>query len=302
MSDVTTVPPSRNNLRGLMWMLVAGVFATFMHASIRHVSADLHPFEIAFFRLVFGLLPLVPWFIRLGWSPLKTKRAGMIIFRGVLNVICMLAFFMSLSMTPLAEVTVLVFTAPIFATMLAVFVFGEKVGLLRWGAIGFGFLGAVVVLRPGFEAIHLGSALALFAAVVWGVCLIIIKSLGKTESSVTITTYMSLVMAPLSLLPALFFWQTPNMEQLLWLVGIGIFGGIAQLAMAEALKAGETQVVMPMDFARLIWISAIAYLAFAEVPGAYTWIGGAMIFAATAFITWRERTLKKPPTPKAEPA
>ena len=117
MSDVTTVPPSRNNLRGLMWMLVAGVFATFMHASIRHVSADLHPFEIAFFRLVFGLLPLVPWFIRLGWSPLKTKRAGMIIFRGVLNVICMLAFFMSLSMTPLAEVTVLVFTAPIFCIL-----------------------------------------------------------------------------------------------------------------------------------------------------------------------------------------
>ena len=254
-----------------MWMLVAGVFATFMHASIRHVSADLHPFEIAFFRLVFGLLPLVPWFIRLGWSPLKTKRAGMIIFRGVLNVICMLAFFMSLSMTPLAEVTVLVFTAPIFATMLAVFVFGEKVGLLRWGAIGFGFLGAVVVLRPGFEAIHLGSALALFAAVVWGVCLIIIKSLGKTESSVTITTYMSLVMAPLSLLPALFFWQTPNMEQLLWLVGIGIFGGIGQLAMAEALKVGETY-----NFVNALSVEGVL-LSGEFWPGGHSWFTGEWI-------------------------
>lgn len=275
---------------------------SFMHASIRHVSAELHPFEIAFFRLVFGLLPILPWFIRLGWSPLKTRRLGLLTLRGVLNLTCMLAFFVALSITPLAQVTVLVFTAPIFATVLAVFVFGEKVWILRWGAIGFGFLGAIVVLRPGFEEISLGPALAMFAAVVWGVCMIIIKSLGKTESSVTITTYMSLVMAPLSLVPALFVWQTPNMEQLLWLVGIGIFGGIGQLAMAEALRIGETHVVLPMDFTRLIWISIIAYLAFAEVPGFYTWIGGVMIFAATAFIAWRERGLNKPPTPKVEPA
>lgn len=274
-------------------MLLCGLSMSAMHASIRHVSAGLHPFEIAFFRLVFGLLPLLPWFIKLGWSPLKTKRPGMIVFRGVLNLVCMLAFFVALAITPLAEVTVLVFTAPIFATMLAVFVFGEKVGLLRWGAIGFGFLGAVVVLRPGFETLHPGSALALFAAVIWGVCLIIIKSLGKTDSSLTITVYMSLVMAPLSLLPALLVWQWPTAEQFLWLVAIGVFGGIGQMAMAEALRIGDTHVVMPMDFARLIWISAIAYAAFAEVPGFYTWLGGAMIFAATAFITWRERALKQ---------
>ena len=301
MSDGPSTPPLQNNVRGLLWMLVCGLFMSAMHASIRHVSDGMHPFEIAFFRLVFGLLPLVPWFIKLGWAPLKTKRPGMIIFRGVLNLVCMLAFFMALAITPLAEVTVLVFTAPIFATMLAVFVFGEKVGLRRWVAIGFGFLGAVVVLRPGFETVSLGSALALFAAVIWGGCLIIIKSLGKTESSLTITTYMSLVMAPLSLVPALFVWQWPTMEQFLWLAAIGIFGGFGQMAMAEALRIGETHVVLPMDFTRLIWISLIAYVAFAEVPGLFTWIGGGIIFAATAFIAWRERTLRAPPTPKAEP-
>ena len=286
-------PPRQNNFRGVLWMLLCGLSMSAMHASIRHVSAGLHPFEIAFFRLVFGLLPLLPWFIKLGWSPLKTKRPGMIVFRGVLNLVCMLAFFVALAITPLAEVTVLVFTAPIFATMLAVFVFGEKVGLLRWGAIGFGFLGALVVLRPGFEALSLGSALALFAAIVWGVCLIIIKSLGKTDSSLTITVYMSLVMAPLSLLPALLVWQWPTAEQFLWLVAIGVFGGIGQMAMAEALRIGDTHVVMPIDFVRLIWISTIAYVVFAEVPGFYTWLGGAMIFAATGFITWRERAVRR---------
>ncbi|MCH7866008.1 MAG: DUF2339 domain-containing protein, partial [Proteobacteria bacterium] len=83
---------------------------------------------------------------------------------------------------------------------------------------------------------------------------------------------------------------------------IGIFGGFGQMAMAEALRIGETHVVLPMDFTRLIWISLIAYVAFAEVPGLFTWIGGGIIFAATAFIAWRERTLRAPPTPKAEPA
>lgn len=302
MTVTTPASPQPNNGRGILWMLVCGLSMSAMHASIRLVSEGLHPFEIAFFRLIFGVIPLLPWFIKLGWAPLRTKRLGLMVTRGALNILCMLAFFMALSITPLAEVTALVFTAPIFATALAVFVFGERVGLLRWSAIAFGFLGAMVVVRPGFETISLGPALALFAAILWGVCLVIIKSLGKTESSLTITAYMSLVMAPLSLLPALWVWQWPTGEQYLWLILIGITGGIGQLAMAEALRVGETHVVLPVDFTRLIWISAIAYLAFSEIPGVYTWLGGAMIFAATAFITWRERRLKRRKTPKAEPA
>jgi drug/metabolite transporter (DMT)-like permease len=289
MSDRPATPPRQGNFRGLMWMLACGVLMSGMHASIRHVSAEVHPFEIAFFRLLFGLLALAPWFIRLGWAPLRTNRPGLLALRGVLNLACMLAFFYALSITPLAEVTALVFTAPIFATILAMKVFGERAGVRRWAAIGVGFVGAMVVLRPGFQDIGQGQMLALFAAVVWGVCMVIIKSLGRTESSLTITVYMSLVMSPLALVPALWVWQWPTGGQFLWLAAIGVMGGLGQLAMTEALKVGETHVVLPMDFTRLIWISVIAYLAFAEVPGLYTWIGGAIIFAATAFIAWRER-------------
>ena len=294
-SPAKTNTPQQNNLKGVMWMLVCGISMSAMHSSIRHVSADLHPFEIAFFRLLFGLLPLAPWFIKLGWAPLRTKRLGLMTFRGVLNLVCMLAFFMALAITPLAQVTALGFSAPIFATVLAVFVFGEKVGVQRWSAIAFGFLGALVVIRPGFETVSLGAALALSAAIIWGVCLVIIKTLGRTESSLTITVYMSLIMAPLSLIPALWFWQWPTGQQFMWLIAIGITGGTGQMAMAEALRVGETHVVMPIDFSRLIWVSVIAFLAFAEVPGLFTWIGGAMIFAATAFIAWRERALRITP-------
>lgn len=284
---------SADNLRGIFWMAVGTLCMSSMHGLVRFVSGDLHPFEIAFFRLVFSLIVVLPWFVKLGWQPLKTKRPGLQVARGVLNLSCMLAFFFALSITPLAEVTALMFTAPIFTTILAMGVFGERAGFRRWAAIGVGFLGALVVLRPGFTEIGLGPMLVMFAAFVWGICMIIIKELGRTDSSVTITVYMSLVMAPLSLVPALFYWQWPTGEQIAWLVAIGLVGGAGQMAMAEALKLGDTHAVMPVEFVKLIWISIIAYIAFAEVPGLYTWLGGAMIFAATGYIALRERALRK---------
>jgi drug/metabolite transporter (DMT)-like permease len=294
-----TIDKSAGNLRGLMWMLLSGILISGMHGSIRYVSTSIHPFEIAFFRLLFGLLPLLPWLARLGWAPLKTNRFGLLALRGALNVFCMLAFFYSLSIAPLVEVTTLAFSAPIFATIAAMIIYKEKIGLRRWVAIAIGFLGVLVVLRPGFQEISEGQILALSAAVGWSACMVMIKSLGRTETSLTITLYMSLVMAPLALIPALWFWEWPTEDQLIWLMAIGVLGGAGQMAMAEALKVGDTHVVMPVEFTRLIWISVIAYVVFAELPGLYTWIGGGIIFLATAFIAWRERVAAitvSPPT------
>ncbi len=282
---------SAGNLRGMFWMLVATVCLALMHVSIRHVSQQVHPFEIAFFRTVFGLLAVVPWFIRLGWQPLRTKRLGLLGGRALLNIVSMLAFFTALSMTPVADATALTFTAPLFATVLAVFVFGETIGLKRAGAIAVGFLGTLVVLRPTFAVIDTGQLLALMSAFVWGGCMIIVKQLGRTESSVTITLYMSLFMAPLALVPALFVWSWPGIEQLAWLAWIGVIGSFGQMAMAEGLKSGQTHVVMPVDFAKLIWVAIIGYLAFGEVPDIFVWIGGIMIFTATAAIAYRENIL-----------
>jgi drug/metabolite transporter (DMT)-like permease len=291
-----------DNRRGILWMLLFTICVGTMHACIRHVSTTgLHPFEIAFFRNVFGLIVAIPWFIRLGLQPLKTTRFGFLGLRGVLNVISMLAFFYALSIAPLAQVTALSFSAPIFATLLAMVVFGERAGVRRWTAIVVGFVGTLVILRPGFTDIGLGAVLTLAAALLWGVCMLIIKSLGRTESAVTITIYMSLVMAPLSLIAALFVWQWPTAEQLIWLIAIGTLGGAGQMSMAQALRTAETHVVMPVDFVKLIWVSAIAYVAFAEVPDAFTWIGGTMIFASTAFIAWREHVKRAAPKPPAEP-
>ncbi len=282
-------PAEKNNLRGILWMLLATLCLAGMHTTIHHVATNVHPFIITFFRLLFGLIAVVPFFVRQGLAPLRTKRLGMLTLRGVLNVGAMLCYFTALSLAPIADVTALSFTAPLFATLLAMAFFGERVGWRRWAAIAVGFAGTLIVLRPGFAEITLGYGLVLLSAVFWGSCVIVVKSLGRTESAVTITTYMSLVMAPLALIPASFVWVTPGLTDFLWLAFLGTLGGCGQPAVSQALRLADTHAAMPVDFIRLLWVSIAGYVIFGKVPDVFVWVGGAVIFASTAYITVRER-------------
>lgn len=281
-------------MRGIVLMVVATLSFSAMHTAIKYVSSTgLHPFEIAFFRNFFGLLALSPFFFRHGLAPLKTNRFGLHFGRVALNIGSMLAFFYAISITPLAEVIALSFAAPIFATFLAIVLLREVVGIARWGAILMGFAGTVVILRPGFEEITLGPILALLAAMTWGSAVIIIKSLSRTDSSVTITLYMVLLMTPLSLVPAVFVWEWPTWHQLFFLVLVGGFGTLGHLSMTQAIKLAPTNAVMPIDFVRLIWVAIIGYFIFGEVPDIFIWVGGAMIFASGLWIAHSENEIRK---------
>ncbi len=293
LEPVATAPAvvTGNALKGILLMFGSTFFFASMHASIRHVSVTIHPFEIAFFRSLFALVVVLPWFVRLGLEPLRTQRLGLHAARAAFNVFAMLSFFYALSIAPLSEVTALGFTAPIFATLLAALVFREVVRLRRWAAIAAGFTGVLIILRPGFEQVGLGQLLVLFSSMIWACALLVIKTLSRTNSSVTITSYMALLMMPLILVPAAFVWQWPDGQQLLWLVLIGVLGGTGQLCVAEALHQADTALVMPFDFCKLLWITILAYLAFGEVPDQFTWLGGAVVFASVLYITLRERQL-----------
>jgi len=277
----------------MAWMFLATMLFASMHACVRHVTDDLDPLIVAFFRNVFGLAVILPILFRTGLAPFKTNRLGLLTLRAAVNVVAMLTFFYALSMTPLADVAALGFTAPVFATLLAMVFLGERVHLRRWTAILLGFAGTFVILRPGFETVSMGEVLVLISALTWSIALIIIKVLGRTESALTITIYMVLLMAPLSLVPALFVWRWPVGEEWLWLIAIGALGSLAQLTMTQGLKEGETQVVMPLDFFKLIWAAALGYLAFAEVPDLFVWLGGVMIFASAFMIARRENQLNR---------
>lgn len=283
---------------GLMAAATVG-FAS-MHGGVRYLSLrlGLHPFEIAFFRNLFGMLALAPWFVRQGIAPLHTRHLGLHALRALLNVAAMLLFFTGLSLTPIAQVQALGFTAPLFASVLAVLLLGERMLLWRWTALGVGFGGALVIIRPGAQAVDPGSLLVLGSSAVWSFAIIVIKTLSRSDSSVTITSYMVLLMTPMSLLAAVFFWQWPDPEQLAWLVFVGVAGTLAQLALAEALRIADATTILPLDFMKLIWGSIIGYLLFGEVPGATIFIGGGMIFTAATYIAIRETRRKATaPTP-----
>ena len=256
------------------------------------MSNELHPFELAFFRNLFGLLVVLPWFIRYGLAPLRTSRFGLHAVRAGLNVIAVLSYFYALSLVPLADATALSFTAPIITTVLAIFFFREFVGVRRWIAILIGFTGAFVVLRPGIESVTVGQLLVLTYALFFAFALIVTKILGQTESSVTIITYVSLLMVPISVIPAVLVWQTPSLVQIGVMLIMGILGTSAQLLMTQALKEGETHVVMPFDFTKMIWAVLLGLLVFQEIPGIYTWLGVGMIFSSAFYIGYREHVVR----------
>jgi len=273
-------------------MLLSTICYSLLHALIRGMSNELHPFELAFFRNLFGLLVVLPWFIRYGLAPLRTSRFGLHAVRAGLNVIAVLSYFYALSLVPLADATALSFTAPIITTVLAIFFFREFVGIRRWIAILVGFTGAFVVLRPGVESVTVGQLLVLTYALFFAIALIVTKILGQTESSVTIITYVSLLMVPISAIPAVLVWQTPSLVQIGVMLIMGILGTSAQLLMTQALKEGETHVVMPFDFTKMIWAVLLGLLVFQEIPGIYTWLGVGMIFSSAFYIGYREHVVR----------
>jgi drug/metabolite transporter (DMT)-like permease len=279
--------------RGIVLMVLSTLGFSTMHVLIRQLSDALPPIQIAFFRNFFGLVVFLPWFLRYGLAPLRTRQLKLHALRAVLNVCAMFAFFSALAVTPIAQVTALGFTAPLFAALLSVLVLGEVFRLRRWTATLCGFLGTLVILRPGFVAVDLGSLLTLFSALLWGCTLIVIKILARTDSAITITSYMNILLTLLSLVPALVVWRTPAGAQWFWLLAIGVLGTLAQVAITQSLKEADTGVVMPFDFFKLIWVAIMGYLFFAEVPGLFVWLGGAMVFASATYIAVRESQLAR---------
>ncbi|MFQ5954059.1 MAG: DMT family transporter [Kiloniellales bacterium] len=288
-SAATALAGASGNLRGMLMMALATIVLASMHSMVRHVGAEVHPFEIAFFRNLFGLLVMLPWLIRAGPASLASRQPGMQALRGAVVLIAMLSWFYGLSVVPIAQATALSFTAAIFGSLGAVLFLGERMRLRRWTAVLIGFAGVLVILRPGLGAVDTGSLIVLLAAVSWGASLVIIKVLARTDSSVTIVAWVTIVLSVLSLPPALVVWAWPTPTQLMWLMLIGALGSAGHLAMTQALKlSDETTAVIPVDFMRLIWTSLIGYLAFAEVPDFWVWIGGSTIFASTLYIAYRE--------------
>ena len=279
--------------RAIIFMALASVLFVAMHALVRDLSKDLHPFQIAFFRASLGLIVLSPIIFKNRFAILRTSKIKLHALRGLLNAGAMLCFFYGLSITPLAQVTALSFAVPLFATLFAVLLLREIIKIRRITALLIGFFGTLVIIRPGLIDFGLGPILILSQAIIWSLALMVIKVLTRTDSSLTIAIYASIFLSPMVLIAAIPVWQSPTVYQLILMLIIATFGTIAQTLMNESLKLGETSVVMPVEFTRMIWAALFGYCFFSEIPDIFTWFGSVLIFGSTAYIAVRESKLNK---------
>jgi len=285
--------PEGMPIRAALLMLCSTVLFGMMAVSIRLASEQLHPFEIAFFRNFFGLLVVLPLLFRHGPGLLRTQQFPKYLFRCVIGICSMLAGFWAISNLPMAQAISLSYSTPLFVTLAAAALLGEVVRARRWIAVVIGFIGVVVIVRPGAASFSTGTLVALLAAILSAIVAIQIKQLSRTEPADRIVVYTTLLWIPMSLLPALSVWTWPQGITWLWVVSAGVLGTVAHMLWTRALKLGEVSALTPISFMQLPLVALCGWLLFDEALDHWTWIGAGIIFAANAYIAHREARLAR---------
>lgn len=259
--------------------------------------------EIMFWRqagaamLVAGMVVAGP-----GLPSLRTARFGAHVLRTVIGLIAMTLTFSTLILLPLAEATTIGFSMPIFATVLGALVLKEPTGWRRWAAVATGFVGVLIVTQPGTGGHHiplLGVLTGLAAAAGTATVSILLRTIGRTEHPLTTVFWFSaLSLVPLGIVYGM---TAQNHPALIWaiLLGIGLLGGAAQVAMTSSLTHGPVSTVVPMDYTSLLWATLLGWLAFDRLPAAATGVGAPIIVLSGLYIVWREHVRRRTETLQA---
>lgn len=285
--------PKRVVVVAVLLMLLAGLMSSLLHVGVRVVGPEVPTIQIVLLRSVFTILITFPLLFQKGKVSWRSNRLDLQAIRGMIGVCSMTAWYYALTVLPLGDAGVLSFTTAIFVTLGAGLLFKETVGVRRWTAIVVGLAGAIIVLKPGSGLLTWGALAALGSSILWAVSLLMAKRLTEYDSSLTITFYQPLMIAPFALLGSLPVWVWPSFESWLVLFGMGLFAAIGNYCYVHALRIADASISMPADYARLLWMVSWGYLLFAEIPAISTWVGAALIIGSTLFMTWRESRLAR---------
>lgn len=289
-SRFARIPP---NVQGMLWIAMSGlVFACFM-AIVRYVGATMNPIQTGFLRYAFSILFMAPYFVRLTRYDLRAARLPLHAARGFLHGMGVLLWFYAMSRIPLAEVTAIGFTAPVFATIGAAVFLGERIRVRRVVAVLMGLVGALIVIRPGLAVVDPGAVAMLIAAPIFAFADLIAKTLTRTESGPSVVAYLSIFVTLFTMVPALYVWEWPTPEE--WLL-VAVTAGLAtvgHLMMTQGFKVAELSATQPIKFVQLMWTALIGYLVFGEAPEIFTWIGAAIIVGSVSYIAHREAMARR---------
>lgn len=284
----------KENLRGPLFMLLSCVLFSVMGGLIRYLSlSDFHPFMTAFVRTLLAILFLVPTFHSVGIAGLKTTRFNLHLFRGLVSAIAVVTSFYAVTVIPLATSVSYSFAAPVIATVLATIFLKERIRLPRITAVLIGFIGVVVLLRPGSAPLTTGVVSALIAALSVAFTIICIRALSQTDKANVVAVYSLLITLPISFIFALFEWTWPNIEQWIVLFIIGVCAASAQISISKAFSYSETTAIMPIDFTRLLFSATIGYFFYDENLDIYTIIGASLILGSAVYAAHREAIRNK---------
>jgi drug/metabolite transporter (DMT)-like permease len=271
-------------VRGALWMSASALLYACIYFIIRRLTDTVPIMELVFLRGLMGMILSLPWVLRVGMAGLKTSKYGLYGLRISFVYLGQLAWFYGLANLPMSDATALMFTLPLFSIVLAGLTLGEKVGIHQWIATVLGFIGALIIIRPGVIEFSLASAAVLFTAFTYAVGQVSTKALVRTEDSNAVVFYMFATMTAVSLVPALYVWETPAWSDWPWLLAFGLLSAPAQQCVTRSFAAAPANVVVPFNFLKLPFVAIIALIALSELPDPWTWVGAVVIFASTYYI------------------
>jgi len=278
---------------GILWMILTGILFVCVTGIVRHLGSDIPAIQAAFIRYVFGLLMVAPLMLKILRSPPSLPSLKIYGLRGLVHGLGVMLWFFAMARIPVAEVTAIGYVAPIFVTLGAVFFFGERLALRRILAIIIGFIGTLIILRPGFQEINIGQLAQLAAAPAFAASFLLTKQLTREADAATIVGMLSLVVTLVLLPGALAVWRTPTGEELLWLAATAAFATAGHYTLTKAIAAAPLTVTQPISYLQLVWATLLGIFMFNEPLDPFVLLGGAIIVGAATFISHRERMQAK---------
>ena len=274
---------------GIALMLAGIAGFAIMDATIKWLVADYHVVQVAALRSWFGLPLLCLFALRGGGlERLKTRRPTVHFGRYLMVLGLTFSFFWALSQMKLVDAIAISFAAPIFITALSMPLLRESVGLHRWLAVGIGFVGVLVMLRPGFGVFQWAALVVLLSVGFYALLMITTRAFKNTESSASLMLYPQLGMSLTGILLAPFFWITPDLMDLALFALAGTFGSVGVMCVTHAFRLGPAAVITPFEYSALIWATLLGYLLWDELPDGITLFGAAIVVTSGLYIVYRE--------------
>ena len=282
-----------NKILAIILVLIATFFGSLMGMFLKIAQEEINVFTAGFLRFFLGFLFILPYIVYTKFKVYKSEHLKLHLLRSIINLPMMYLGFGALVYISLEQFNALHFIVPLIVTLLAVIIFKEKIYFIRISALIIGFIGMLIMLRPGIIEMNIGVYMILASCFMWSFIIIISKSLSKDESPITILTYQYSFMSVFSFFLVLLYWEAPSYTVLIYVLLAAIAGSFLHLALNYSYKLVDLSVTQPITFFGLVWGSALGYYVFDEKPDLFTWIGGIIIFSSVLIITYRESYLKK---------